>query len=102
MIRLPIWLAALFALGFLLGLVTTALAGETQGRITTVFADQDEFLVADMNRVEHQFQLGEYSTILINDEEKTLEDLQEEDEVTVTWTNLDGALVVMCLECRRE
>lgn len=102
MIRLPIWLVALFALGFLLGLATTALAGETKGQITTVFADQDEFLVEDMNRVEHKFQLGENSTIVINDEEKTLEDLQEGDEVTVTWTDIDGTMVVVCIEGRRD
>ncbi len=102
MIRLPIWIVAIFALGLLLGLSATALAGETRGRIETIYADQNEFLVKDMDGEEYKFQLGEDSAILINDEEKTFEDLKEGDEVTVTWTNIDGTMVVDRLECRRD
>jgi hypothetical protein len=88
--RLPRALVGLLALGLLLGLAMPALAAEAAGKIKSVDADKNQFVMTDANQKSWTFNHNKDGKVLINDKESKLADLQSGDDVTVTYEK-DGA-----------
>jgi hypothetical protein len=110
MIRLTTLLLAVCALAFVVSPVTVVasdsplatLRAETAGKIKTVDADKNEFVVTDSNNKQWTFTLGKDAKILINDKEAKLADLQADNEVTITYEKEGNRLMASMVRCTRK
>jgi Cu/Ag efflux protein CusF len=102
MTRLSKWFLALVALSLLAGLTTAAVASEAKGKIKSVTADKNEFVVTDQDGKNWEFTMTEDGKIRLGDKDVKLNELKEGDEVTVTYDKKDGKLMVSEIKCKRE
>lgn len=89
-------------LALLLGITTMALAAETKGKIKSVNADKNEFVMTDANNKDFTFHLVDTGKVLINDKESKLSDLKAGDEVSITYESKDNKLHATEVRCTRK
>jgi Cu/Ag efflux protein CusF len=102
MMRLPKSLLVVLVLALFLGLVSPALAAEAKGKIKTINADKNEFVVTDTDGKDWTFTLSDEAKVRLNDQDKKLSDLKEGDEVTVTYEKKDDKMMVSNIRCDRK
>jgi hypothetical protein len=91
--RLPKWFLGMLAVALLMGLTARANAADTQGRIKNVNADKATFVMTDENGKDWTFKAGDGIQVHRNDKAVTLRDLQEGDEVRITYAKDNNTLV---------
>ena len=103
MVRLPHCLGFALALVLLLGLVSTAKAAEeVKGKIKKITADQMEFTLTDKDGKDWDFKVDATAKIQLNDKEGKLEDLKENDEVTVKYTKQGAKFTATEIKAERK
>jgi cold shock CspA family protein len=102
MLRLPKWFVVVLALAFLVGLAAPALALETQGKIKSVTADKDRFVVTDDNGKDWTFQLDKDAKVQLGDKDIKLADLKEGKKVKIKYEQRDGKLMAQEVRCEKE
>ena len=103
MIRLSHCLGMALALAVLLGLVSSAKAAEeVKGKIKKITADQMEFVLADKDGKDWDFKVDATAKIQLNDKEGKLEDLKENDEVTVKYTKQGAKFTATEIKAERK
>jgi len=98
----PKVLLAVLVLALLLGLTATAMAAETKGKIKSVNADKNEFVMSDANNKDFTFHLNRDGKVFINDKEAKLSDLKADDEVNVTYEKKEDKLHASEIRCSRK
>lgn len=102
--RNPKWLA-LTVLTLAIALMATApvAAIEIQGTLTLLEADDHVFTVTDEFGSEHEFRLRLDGAVYINDEERTIWDLEPGDQLQVTYEiEAYQGLVATMIRCTRN
>jgi uncharacterized protein (DUF697 family) len=111
MIRLTTLLLAVCALALVLGPtpvpasdspLVNLLGAETAGKIKTVDADKNEFVITDSNNKQWTFTLAKDAKVLINDKEGKLADLQADNDVTITYEKEGNRLMASMVRCTRK
>jgi Cu/Ag efflux protein CusF len=74
---------------------------EMKGKIKNVSADTRGFTLTDRDGKDHEFVLAFDGKVQVNDKSARLGELKEGDEVTITYEQKDGKLVVSKIECQR-
>lgn len=85
MIRMLRGFAPVFALVAVIALASTAVAAEAKGKIKTVNADKQEFVMNDADGKAWTFTAARDCKLTLNDKEAKLADLQADDEVQITY-----------------
>jgi hypothetical protein len=102
MIRLPKWLVAVFAVAFLLAAAAPALALETEGKIKSVTADQNQFVMTDNNGKDWTFQVDKDAKVQLADKDVKLADLKTDDQVSIKYEKKDGKLMAQEIRGKRK
>ena len=95
-------LIAFLALFLVIGLAGAVAADKCNGKITTVLADDRVFIITDEEGVEHTMHLELTGEVRINDRLGSFDDLNEGDEVSVTFEQRNGMQEVSLIEVRRQ
>lgn len=91
------------AIALVLGLTSTALAADkATGKIQSVTADRQEFVLTDKDGKTLTFQMDENAQIRLNDKASELKQLKKGDEVEVTYDKKGDKLIATRLTCKRE
>jgi hypothetical protein len=90
------------ALTLLLGLAATGLADESNGKLQAVLEDEKTFIMTDQDGQEFTFRLADDARLEINGEERALTDLQEGDQLTVTWEQAKDERIATIVNCVRD
>ena len=83
--RLPMFFLGVLALVVLLGLTMPLLAADAKGKIASVAADKNEFVMTDKDGKNWTFQLNKDGKVFVNDKEAKLADLEAGFEVAITY-----------------
>jgi Cu/Ag efflux protein CusF len=103
MFRLPHCLGLALALALLLGFVASAKAAEeVKGKIKKITPDQMEFVLTDKDGKDWDFKVDPTAKIQLNDKEGKLEDLKENDEVTVKYTKQGAKFTATEIKAERK
>lgn len=103
MIRLPKWVLVVLALALLAGLATTGLAAETaKGKIKSVTADKEQFVLTDTNGKDLTFHVDPKAKISLNDKAGKLADLKAGDEVEIKYEKKGDQMVAEEVRCQRK
>ena len=103
MFRLPHCLGLALALAILLGLVTSAKAAEeVKGKIKKITPDRMELVLTDKDGKDWDFKVDATAKIQLNDKEGKLEDLKENDEVTVKYTKQGAKFTATEIKAERK
>ncbi|HVK10196.1 MAG TPA: hypothetical protein VM597_15625 [Gemmataceae bacterium] len=95
-------MTAVLALVAMLGFAATAFAADAKGKIKTVSADKNEFVIADADGKNWTMMAGPTAKFTLNDKEAKLADLQADDEVTVTYEKDGDKLVASNIRATRK
>ena len=102
MIRMLRHLAPVFALVAVFALAGSALAADAKGKIKTVTADKNQFVMNDADGKAWTINAAKDCKIQLNDKEAKLSDLQADDEVTVTYEKDGDKLVASAVRATRK
>ena len=102
MIRMLRHLAPVFAFVAVFAFATTAFAAEAKGKIKTVSADKNEFVMNDADGKAWTIHGGKDCKITVNDKESKLADLQADDEIQVTYEKDGERLVASSVRATRK
>jgi hypothetical protein len=92
----------LLALVAVLGFAATAFAADAKGKIKTVSADKNEFVMADADGKNWTIMASKDCKFTLNDKESKLADLQADDEVAVTYEKDGDKLVASAVRATRK
>jgi hypothetical protein len=95
-------LALVFALVAVLGLVSAAAAAEAKGKIKTVSADKNEFVMTDTGGKSWTFHAGKDCKVTVNGKAEKLADLQADDQVDITYDKDGDRLVASAVAATRK
>lgn len=91
------------AVALLLGTASTALAAEkATGKIKSVSADKQQFVLTDKDGKDWTFQMDDNAKVRLNDKNSELKEIKKGDEVEVTYDKKDEKLIATRLTCKRE
>ena len=102
MIRFLRQIAPVFALLAVFAFAGSALAAEAKGKIKTVTADKNEFVMNDNDGKAWTFQAGKDCKIQVNDKAVKLADLQADDELQITYEKDGEKLVASEVKATRK
>jgi hypothetical protein len=102
MIRIPKWLLLLLVVAFLLGLAAPVLAEEAKGKLKTITADKNEFVLTDKDGKDWTFKMDDNAKIKLNDKDSKLNDLKEGDEVKITYEKKGDQFIATEVRCERK
>src|SRR6266852_5988759 len=102
MVRLPKVLVVVLALAFMFGLAAPLLAAETQGKIKSVVADKNQFVMTDKDGKDWTFQADPGAKIRVGTKDSKLNDLKSGDEVTITYEKQGDKLLAKEVRCERK
>lgn len=102
MIRMPKWMLVVLAVAILAAFSTPALAAETKGKIKSIAADKNEFVLTDQNGKDWTFQMDENAKVRLGDKEAKLNDLKEGAEATVTYEKQGRKLIAKEVICEKK
>src|SRR5260370_37725260 len=89
------------ATALLLGTASDALAADkATGKIKSVTADKQEFVLTDKDGKDWTFQMDENAKVRLNDKNAELKELKAGDEVQVTYTKKGDKLIATRLTCK--
>ena len=94
--------AAVLALVAVFGFAATAFAADAKGKIKTVSADKNEFVIADADGKNWTIMSSPTCKFTLTDKEAKLADLQADDEVTVTYEKDGDKLVASNVKATRK
>ena len=94
--------AAVLAVVAVLGFAATAFAADAKGKIKTVTADKNEFVIADADGKNWTIMAAPTCKFTLNDKEAKLADLQADDEVNVTYEKDGDKLVASAVKATRK
>jgi Cu/Ag efflux protein CusF len=101
MIRLPSWMLVVLAMALLIGLTAPVLADEAQGKIKSVSADKNQFVLTDTKGKDWTFDLDAKATVRVNDRAGKFNDLKAGDEVTITYNQKGDKLIAREVRAKR-
>jgi len=90
--------ALILSLVLVLGLTSAVLAADAKGKIKSVAADKNEFVVTDNDGKDWTFQMDEKAKVRLNDKEGKLNELKAGDTVEITYKK-DGDKLI-CTEIK--
>ncbi len=100
MIRLPKWVFVVLALTLVVG---TAVAADTaKGKIKSVTADKQEFVLTDTNGKDWTFHMDPKATVRLNDKDSKLADLKPGDDVEIKYEKKGDRFVAEDIRCTRK
>jgi|SRR5262245_7920928 len=102
MIRISKWFVMVLALAFLVALAAPALADEAKGKIKTVAADKNEFVITDANGKDLTFQLDPTAKITVGTQPAKLADLKPNEEVLITYNKVGEKMVAKEVKCEKK
>jgi Cu/Ag efflux protein CusF len=100
--RVPKWFVLVLVLVFLLGLAAPVLAEEVKGKIKSVDADKNQFVLTDKDGKDLTFKMDDNAKIRLNDKDSKLNDLKEGDEITVTYEKKGDRMIASEVRCERK
>jgi protein involved in polysaccharide export with SLBB domain len=92
----------LLALVFVLGLTVTAFAADAKGKVKSVEAAKQQFVLTDSNGKDWTITLAKEAKVLINDKESKLADLKNGEEVDVTYEKKGDDLMASAIRATRK
>jgi hypothetical protein len=95
-------IAPVFAFVAVFAFATTAFAADTKGKVQTVSADKNEFVMKDAAGKAWTIHGGKTCKITVNAKESKLADLQADDEVQVTYEKDGEKLVASSVRATRK
>lgn len=101
MIRLPTFCIGLFVVALLLGVAAPVLADETQGKITAINPEKNQFVLTE-NFKDLTFQLSKDGKVFVNNQERKLSELQPGDDASVTFARQGQQLIANAVRCTRK
>ncbi len=101
MLRLPKWIVVVLALAFLVALAAPTMAADTKGKIKSVAADKQEFVLTDTAGKEWTFQMDKDAKIRLGDKDVTLKELKANDEVDVKYEKVGEKLIAKEIICKK-
>jgi hypothetical protein len=102
MIHIVRRLAPALALVAALVVGSAALAADAKGKVKTVTADKNEFVIVDEGGKSWTIMMAKDGKISLNDKQGKLADLQADDEVTVTYEKDGEKLVASNIKATRK
>lgn len=102
MIRMLRHFAPVFALVAVLALVGSGFAADAKGKIKTVTADKNQFVMTDADGKAWTINLNKDGKVTLNDKEAKLSDLQADDEVTITYEKEGDRLNASAVKAHRK
>jgi len=103
MIRLPKWMLVVLALALVIGLSAPLVAAEmAKGKIKSVTADKQEFVLTDTNGKDWTFHLDPKATVRLNDKDTKLNDLKAGDEVEIKYEKKGDQFIAEDIRCTRK
>jgi hypothetical protein len=95
-------LAAFLALAFLLTCALSAQAADAKGRVKSVTTDKMELVMADDTGKNWTIIAARDCKVRLNDRDSKFEDLQTDDEITVTYEKDGDKLVARTIRATRR
>jgi uncharacterized surface anchored protein len=102
MIRMSKLGMGLLALVFVLSLTLTAYAADAKGKIKTVEADKNQFVLTDANGKDWTLTLAKDAKVIINDKEAKLADIKKGEEADVTYDKKGDDLMASAIRVTRK
>ncbi|HEY1861419.1 MAG TPA: hypothetical protein VGG61_13750 [Gemmataceae bacterium] len=102
MIRMSKLGMGFLALVFVLCLSVTAYADDAKGKLKSVEAAKNQFVLTDANGKDWTITLAKDAKVIINDKEGKLADLKGGEEVDVTYTKAGDALTASAIRATRK
>jgi len=97
--KIPLGIVALLVLAFL---VVPAMGAEARGKIKSVDADKNTFVLTTSDNKDLKCEMKDDAKIRVNDKAGRLRDLKVNDDVTVTYQVQDGRNMVTEIRCARK
>jgi hypothetical protein len=94
--------APVLALAFVFALVTAAYAADAKGKIKSVTADKNQFVMTDDTGKSWTISVATDAKVRLNDKESKLADLQSDDEVQVTYEKDGDKMVASSIRATRK
>jgi hypothetical protein len=102
MIRMSKLGMGLLALVIVLSLTLTAYAADAKGKIKTVEADKNQFVLTDANGKDWTLTLAKDAKVIINDKEAKLADIKKGEEADVTYDKKGDDLMASAIRVTRK
>lgn len=102
MIRMLRHFAPVFALVAVFALVGSGFAAEAKGKVKTVTADKNEFVMTDADGKTWTIHCDKDCKFTLNDKAGKLSDLQADDEVTITYEKNADRLNASAVKATRK
>jgi uncharacterized surface anchored protein len=90
------------ALVFVLCLTVSAFAADTKGKLKSVEAAKNQFVLTDANGKEWTITLAKDAKIIINDKEAKLADLKNGEEIDVTYEKQGDGFMASAVRATRK
>src|SRR5437762_1518674 len=100
--RMPKVFLGLLTLVLLACLASPVFAAETKGKIKRIDAGKNEFVLTDKDAKDFTFHLEEKVKVFTNNKAARFEDLRVGDEVTITYLERNGRMMVSEIRCTRR
>jgi hypothetical protein len=94
--------APVLALAFVFAVCTAAYAAEAKGKIKTVTADKNEFVIVDDTGKSWTMTASPTAKVRLNDKDSKLADLQADDVVNVTYEKDGDKMVASAITATRK
>jgi hypothetical protein len=99
--RLPTWFVIVLALAFLVALASPAFAADAKGKIKTITADKNEFVITDADGKDLTFMLAKDGKVTLADKDVKLGDLKVGSEVEVKYDKKGDTLIATDVKCKK-
>jgi hypothetical protein len=94
--------APVLALAFVFALCTAAYAADAKGKVKSVAADKNEFVMTDETGKSWTISVGTDAKVRLNDKDSKLADLQADDEVQVTYEKVGDKIMASAIRATRK
>jgi hypothetical protein len=100
----PKWFVVVLALALIVGLTAPAMAADkAKGKIKSVTADKEEFVLTDANAKDWTFKMDDSGKVVLSDNKAgKLNDLKIGDEVTVSYKKQGAQLIATEVRCEKK
>jgi hypothetical protein len=100
---MPKWVVIVLALALIAGITAPVFAADkAKGKIKSVTADKEEFVLTDSKGKDWTFKMDDSSKIVVDDKAGKLNDLKIGDEVTVTFKKQGAKFIASEVRCDRK
>jgi hypothetical protein len=82
-------------------LAAPALAADAKGKIKTINADKDEFVITDADGKDLTFMLDKDAKVTLADKDVKLKDLKKDAEVEVKYDKKGDILIAKEVKCKK-